>query len=184
MPGIGGLALVAALLFCTVLNARLSGSPILTPTAASAQTPTGRQGPDLAGPVRVVDADTLDLGGARIRLWGVDAPEAAQTCDRDGELWRCGAAAARALGGFIADRPVDCERVGRPDRNGRIVARCAVAGQDLGAWLVTEGWALDYARYSGGRYGTEEAAARSSRRGLWSSRFERPWDWRRARAAN
>src|SRR5687767_8406773 len=46
---------------------------------------------DLAGPVRVIDGDTLDVGGTRVRLHGVDAPESAQMClDGEGQGWACG----------------------------------------------------------------------------------------------
>jgi endonuclease YncB( thermonuclease family) len=48
-------------------------------------------GADLGGPVRVIDGDTLDMAGVRIRLWEIDAPERAQTCQgRDGQTYECG----------------------------------------------------------------------------------------------
>ncbi len=44
--------------------------------------------------------------------------------------------------------------------------------------MVREGWALDYGRYSKGRYAGEQESARSARRGLWSGEFTLPWEYR------
>jgi endonuclease YncB( thermonuclease family) len=132
----------------------------------------------ISGTASVVDGDTLEVHGQRIRLWGIDAPESHQVCAKDGRAWMCGQKAALALSDFIGRRPVSCATVDR-DRYGRLVARCSVAGQDLGAWLARSGWALDFRRYSRGAYAAETAAARRAQVGAWSGQFEAPWDWRR-----
>ena len=63
---------------------------------------------DLVGQASVVDGDTLEIHGTRIRLWGIDAPESGQLCrDADSDLYQCGAKAANDLDTFIARRPVD-----------------------------------------------------------------------------
>src|SRR5260370_1282948 len=80
---------------------------------------------DFVGQASVVDGDTLDIHGTRIRLWGVDAPESSQLCrGADSNLYRCGAKAANDLDSFIARRPVNCTPVagGQYDR---ICASCA-----------------------------------------------------------
>ena len=79
------------------------------------------------------------------------------------------------LDGFRSS--VTCEERDR-DRYGRVVAVCRHSGRDIYAWLVREGWALAYRRYSLA-YVNEEAAARSARRGIWRGEFVPPWDWRR-----
>ncbi len=77
-----------------------------------------------------------------------------------------------------------CEDLGR-DRYKRIIAKCAVAGEDLGEWMVENGWALAYRRYSLD-YVDEEADAQAVRRGIWATEFVKPWEWRRGKriAAN
>ena len=73
--------------------------------------------------------------------------------------------------------PVTCEDLGR-DRYDRIIARCTVAGEDPGAWMVSQGLALAYRRYSLD-YVDEEADAQAARRGIWASEFVKPWEWRK-----
>jgi len=128
-------------------------------------------------PARVVDGDTLDLNGARIRLYGVDAPEAGQTCERNGAAWPCGAAATQALSDFISGREVSCVEVDR-DRYGRAVSTCSVGDTDLGSWMVLNGWALEFDRYSDGRYAQAEQAASNAGVGIHSGQFVAPADWR------
>jgi len=132
----------------------------------------------ILGPARVVDGDTLVVAGQTIRLDGIDAPEGQQRCQLQGRDWACGQQAARELASFLASRPVQCRFNGR-DRYDRILAHCEVGGQDIGAWLVRQGWAVAYTRYSQ-RYVPEEAEARRLRTGLWAGRFQQPEDWRRS----
>ncbi len=134
---------------------------------------------DVAGVASVIDGDTIEVHGQRIRLHGIDAPESRQLCRLDGKPWQCGKDAANALADKIARRPVTCEDLGR-DRYKRIIARCTVAGEDMGAWMVSQGWALAYRRYSLD-YADEEAEARAARRGIWGSEFVPPWEWRRGK---
>lgn len=134
-------------------------------------------GSAIAGELVVVDADTLKLDGVRIRLFGVDALERNQTCLRRGQSWDCGREAARALAAFIGDRPVTCEPVDH-DRYKRQVSICRAGDDDLGAWLVREGWAVAYTRYSW-RYVPEEMTARRDRKGMWSGAFELPETFRK-----
>ena len=134
-------------------------------------------GADVSGPARVIDGDTIEVGGARIRLHGIDSPEGRQTCLAPVGRWPCGQRATRALARLIGARPVACDARDR-DRYGRIVAVCRQDGQDINAWLVAEGWALAYRRYSLA-YVDEESAARAARHGVWRGDFVAPWDWRR-----
>ncbi len=134
---------------------------------------------DVAGTASVIDGDTLEIHGQRIRLHGIDAPESRQLCRLDGKPWQCGKDAANALADKIARRPVTCEDLGR-DRYKRIIAKCTVAGEDLEKWMVVNGWALAYRRYSLD-YVDQEADAQAARRGIWAGEFVKPWEWRRGK---
>ena len=128
---------------------------------------------------RVVDGDTLDMAGQRVRLQGVDAPEAAQACRQaSGHRYRCGDRATEALRARIGTGPVLCTIESR-DRYNRAVSTCYTAdGTDLNAWLVRQGYALAYRRYST-KYVPEEDQARAARAGIWADEFVPPWAWRR-----
>jgi endonuclease YncB( thermonuclease family) len=136
----------------------------------------------VSGQASVMDGDTLEMHGQRIRLHGIDAPETPQHCYLpDGRTWRCGHTAARRLQDFIGSKTVTCAQKDR-DRYGRIVAVCAAGGDDLGAWLVEHGWALAYARYSQA-YAARQKRAEAVRAGIWRSRFRKPWEWRLLKVA-
>jgi endonuclease YncB( thermonuclease family) len=90
---------------------------------------------EFAGQASVIDGDTIEIRGPRIRLYGIDAPEGAQLCYRDGAPRPCGRRAAFALADFIGSRRVSCQQRDR-DRYGRIVAVCVTGGDDLSAWMA------------------------------------------------
>ncbi|RWC23247.1 MAG: thermonuclease family protein [Mesorhizobium sp.] len=140
----------------------------------------------IAGHASVVDGDTIEIHGERIRFNGVDAPESSQLClDVKGKKYRCGSMSAKALAGFlIKSSPTTCEFVER-DRYGRFVGNCHRAdGISVQEWLVLNGLALDWERYSGGAYAKLQHKAREQNSGLWSGSFEYPWDWRTRKRAS
>ena len=115
---------------------------------------------DVSGWVQVIDGDTIEVAGTRIRLFGIDAPERGQGCQDEGELWACGGLARLRLEDRISGHTVVCEERDQ-DRYGRIVAVCRADGEDLNAWMVSQGWALAYHRYSQA-YVDEEADAKAA----------------------
>jgi len=131
------------------------------------------------GRANVIDGDTIEIRGERIRLFGVDAPESAQTCrDAAGAAYRCGQRAALALADRISVQTVSCKALDR-DRFGRTVSECGVGGENINAWLVRNGWAVAYRRYGGGRYDAEERAAKAAKAGIWAGAFVMPEAYRR-----
>lgn len=145
------------------------------------KTPASDDANLIIGQSSVVDADTLEIHGTRIRLEGVDAPESSQRCGIVGQEWACGQQAALALSDWIGDQPASC-KVHGADRYQRKLARCTVDGQDMQAWLVSNGWAMAYRRYSTDYVAAEEVA-QAAKLGLWRGEFVMPWDWRNGERA-
>jgi endonuclease YncB( thermonuclease family) len=166
----GGAALLLAVL------ATAGCAPVVPPRPPI---PPVEEAAAVVGVASVIDGDTIEIHGQRIRLHGIDAPEASQTCNLDGKPWRCGQASANALAEYIDRRTVTCEPRAR-DRYRRLVAACSVGGASISAWMVREGWAVAYRRYSQD-FVADETAARASRRGIWRSVFIVPWEWRAQR---
>lgn len=149
---------------------------LILASPAMAQTVEGR--------ASVIDGDTIEISGERIRLNGVDAPESWQHCaDEGGKEYRCGKDAAFALDDWLAAaRPTRCEFVER-DRYGRMVGDCFRAdGASVADWLVRNGWALDWPRYSDGEFADAQDEARGAKRGVWRGAFEQPCEARARRA--
>ena len=131
----------------------------------------------VAGTASVIDADTLEIRGERIRLVGVDAPESGQKClDASSKFVRCGAIAANALDTWINRSSVSCNIEGK-DRYGRLLGQCKVRGQSVQEWLVVNGHAAAYRSYSTA-YVAAELRARKASAGIWAGEFVMPWDWR------
>lgn len=136
----------------------------------------------ITGRASVIDGDTLVIHNTRIRLHGIDAPESAQLCqDAAGKDYRCGQKAALALADYVGETQITCEPRDI-DRYGRTVAVCRRGPEDLNAWMVEQGYAMAYQRYSRD-YLQAERTARALKRGLWAGTFDPPSDWRRAKRA-
>ncbi|MCD2184562.1 thermonuclease family protein [Rhizobium sp. TRM96647] len=126
-----------------------------------------------AGAARAADGDTLTLDGRRIRLSGMDAPELTQVCRREEAEWYCGASARSHLAEMLRRGDIACSLIGT-DKYNRTLARCRIGEEDVGERMVRDGLAVSY-----GDYEEAESLARQERKGLWSSVFDRPQDWRR-----
>jgi endonuclease YncB( thermonuclease family) len=135
----------------------------------------------VSGSATVTDGDTLEIGERRIRLFGIDAPEAQQTCDRRGETWACGEESANQLRALIGSKQVACTG-DETDQYGRLVAVCSVGYLELNKTMVAEGWATAFRKYSAA-YVADEIRAGSGRRGLWASDFVLPESYRMGQAA-
>ena len=134
----------------------------------------------LSGKADVIDADTIKINGIPIRLYGIDAPEGRQTCQRDGRSYPCGKQSIKWLVDLIAGKPVHCELLERDDF-GRFLAVCSVDDVELNAAMVSQGWALAFVKYSN-RYVPQQKRAEMANLGLWAGSFITPWDWRSGQA--
>ena len=142
----------------------------LAPTPALAQTIVGR--------AVAVDGDTLDMTGVRIRLFGIDAVERGQTCERAGVAWRCGDEAHALLGELVEGRVISCQQRDT-DVYGRTVAVCRAGAVDLSAAIAGAGLATALVQFSEA-YVAPAERARAQRLGIWGAEFAEPAAWRAA----
>lgn len=133
-------------------------------------------GQTVYGAAQAIDGDSLEVGGKKVRLFGVDAPELDQGCQMDGEDWACGQASKEQLAALISGRPVTCQGQG-VDQYGRILAVCSAGRDELNEVMVEQGWAVAYRQYSDA-YVSAEMRAKAGRAGIWASQFVLPSDYR------
>ena len=126
----------------------------------------------IQGIARAVDGDSLEIGRVRVRLFGIDAPEFDQLCTRDGARYTCGAEAADRLSKLVTGRSISCILAG-VDQHQRVLARCAVSGEDVNSTMVQAGYAVAYRQYSLDYFRAEEAA-KAAKRGIWAGTFDMP----------
>jgi endonuclease YncB( thermonuclease family) len=143
---------------------------------------TGANATLLSGRAIVIDGDTLEISGERVRLEGIDAPEADQTCGGGwfGQ-WKCGRAATAQLRWLTGGRRVECSSAGR-DKYGRVLGWCTADGRDINAEMVRSGHAWAFVKYSA-RYRAVEADARAAKAGIWKGDAEPAWIFRERRWA-
>ena len=134
----------------------------------------------VTGPAGVTDGETIRVGPIVVRLWGIDAPEAGQTCGTlSGGSWPCGERATERLAHLSRGETVRC--LGRQrDPYGRLLAVCIANGEQLNARIVRDGLAWAFVRYSRD-YVDLEAEARARQVGVWQAPSEAPWDYREKR---
>ena len=131
---------------------------------------------EIRGVAKVLDGDSLVVGGKEIRLEGIDAPEYGQVCSATragGDAYPCGRQAAAHLRRLAGSDELVCTG-SEEDRFGRLLARCLNDENDVNAAMVRDGWAVSFGDYEG-----LEAQARARGAGLWRGDFERPSSWRR-----
>ena len=134
----------------------------------------------IVGAARVIDGDTIVIDGTRIRLEGIDAPEAGQSCQRKWfGAWSCGTVATAALAKLIDGRTIACEGRGL-DKYGRTLGVCFAGGVELNAEMVRRGYAWAFVRYSSA-YVAHEAEARAAKAGIWEGLAQPAWDFRAGR---
>jgi endonuclease YncB( thermonuclease family) len=136
---------------------------------------------DFIGPARIVDGDTIEIGGRTLRLHGIDAPETGQSCERGGAAYDCAQEAGWALAERFEHHWATCRMTGL---NGDLpTVICHLGGEhgiNVNQHMVRRGWALADPE-TGREFAADEAEARAARAGLWAGSFVPPWVWRRDR---
>ena len=151
---------------------------VLALALALACAPSPARAQQVSGPAVAIDGDTLDMTGLRVRLFGIDAVEGAQTCDRGGLAWRCGEEAHALLSALVAGEAVTCEQRDT-DVYGRMVSVCRAGRLDLAAAMAEAGMAIALERYSEAYLAAAERA-RARGAGIWGAAFVEPAEWRAA----
>ena len=127
--------------------------------------------------IKITDGDTIKINGEKIRFSGINTPELKQKCIKEGESDSCGITAKQILIDKIGNNKVICVSEGK-DQYKRTLAECFVNDESLSSYLVRSGYAFAYRRYSKKFIGDEDYA-RINKIGMWSMKFEYPWDYRR-----
>ena len=127
--------------------------------------------------VQITDGDTIKINGEKIRFSGIDTPEMKQTCIENGIINPCGVMAKKILMDKISNNEVVCISEGK-DQYKRTLAECFVNDESLSSYLVRSGYAFAYRRYSK-KFIADEEYAKSNKIGMWSMKFDYPWDWRK-----
>ena len=130
-----------------------------------------------ASHVTVIDGDTIRLGDVKIRFSGIDAPEINQTCVASEGKVACGKISRDLLIEKVTNNKISCTDEGK-DFYGRVLGECFVNGESLSTYLVREGFAFAYRKYSN-KYIEDEEYAKFNKLGMWSMEFQYPWDYRK-----
>ena len=127
--------------------------------------------------IKIIDGDTINLNNEKIRFTGIDTPELKQTCNKNNEIIYCGIQARQLLINKIGKNKVNCIKEGK-DQYKRTLAECFVNDLSLSRFLVRQGYAFAYRKYSK-KFIEDENFAKNNNMGIWSMKFEYPWDWRK-----
>ena len=141
----------------------------------------------ISGKALVVDGDTIKINKKKIRLFGIDAPEKKQICQKIylsfiifnfQKDYPCGEESSLVLLKKLQGKKVECILENNKDKYKRYIGTCYIQKQDINGWLVKNGYAVAYRKYSK-RYVLQEQYAKKNKLGLWRGNFLEPEKWRR-----
>ena len=133
---------------------------------------------NISGFASIIDGDTIKILKKSIRLYGIDTPEKKQKCIKNLQEYNCGKVATNALIQKIDGRQVVCKVQNKLDRYKRYIGICFVEKINLNKWLVRNGYAVAYRKYSK-NYIDDEEYAKKKKLGMWSGTFIQPEKWRK-----
>ena len=140
----------------------------------------------ITGFAKVVDGDTIKINSKKIRLYGIDAPEKKQKCKKTyltisfmsfTKDYMCGEVSTQKLIKKINKQKLNC-KILDVDRYKRLIGECFKRNINLNSWMVSNGYAVAYRKYSK-KYVSDENNAKNNKLGIWQGKFEMPWDYRR-----
>ena len=140
----------------------------------------------ITGFAKVVDGDTIKINSKKIRLYGIDAPEKKQKCKKIyltisfmsfTKDYMCGEVSTQKLIKKINKQKLNCNILD-VDRYKRLIGECFKRNINLNSWMVSNGFAVAYRKYSK-KYVSDEINAKNNKLGIWQGKFEMPWDFRR-----
>ena len=140
----------------------------------------------ISGFAKIVDGDTIKINSKKIRLYGIDAPEKKQKCKKTyltisfmsfTKDYMCGEVSTQKLIKKINNQKLNCNIID-VDRYKRLIGECFKRNINLNSWMVSNGYAVAYRKYSK-KYVSDEINAKNNKLGIWQGKFEMPWDYRR-----
>ena len=132
---------------------------------------------EITGFPKIIDGDTVHVNLKKIRLEGIDAPEIRQMCKKNKKNYACGKIARDNLKEKIGNMKIRCISSGK-DRYRRYLGTCFIKTVNLNKWMVKNGNAVAYRRYSK-EYTIDEEFAKNNKLGIWSGTFIQPEKWRK-----
>ena len=144
---------------------------------------------EISGIPKVVDGDTIHINNYKFRLEGIDAPEMRQQCKKESfkisffigftfyKDYSCGRVSKEKLITKINTSEIKCISSSK-DRYKRYIATCFKGKTNLNQWMVRNGFAIAYRRYSK-KYVPDEVFAKENKLGLWQGKFMEPEKWRK-----
>ena len=147
------------------------------------------RGTEIYGVPKIIDGDTVHINNKKIRLEGIDAPEIKQQCKKPfikisaiigfqfSKNYSCGVVAKNKLIYKIEGSEIKCISLSK-DRYKRYLATCYKDRINLNKWMVRNGHAVAYKRYSKA-YVRDEEYAKENKLGMWEGSFVIPEKWRK-----
>ena len=144
---------------------------------------------EISGIPKIVDGDTVHINENKFRLEGIDAPEMRQKCKKESlkisfiigftfyKDYNCGKVSKEKLKSKIRGSEIKCIFTTK-DRYKRYIATCYKEKTNLNQWMVRNGYAIAYRKYSK-KYILDEDFAKKNKLGLWQGKFTKPEKWRK-----